>query len=325
MSAFRPPSIRHIINGPSTCLRVQRRWARVHDVRFHATHSDPQERILSKYREKLDRKAKEEGASDILELKERYQDKIKELKGKAAVPGATAPLSEGIPQPPPPPSQPASEQSRQPTPSQQALKTAAAAKAVTNPPGVKTLSSYIDVEKTRELPHKEVEYIWRLRHAHDPNSLCAIIPSRIWSTIANTAKRHPQFILPLPNPDPEQGGASIHFLQWNFPTESTAIVLFTHLAEYKLRGEFATPHTTVTHHLDLQHDKGVVLVQGNVMEGRGVSVDEGKWLLMCLQKFYGLQGEGEMGVGRRELLEQFSKGDGGFSVERLLEEAEKVA
>jgi len=98
-------------------------------------------------------------------------------------------------------------------------------------------------------------------------------------------------------------------------------VLFTHLAEYKLRGEFSQPHTTVTHHLDLGDPKGLVLLQGTVVEGRGVSVDEGKWLLMCLQKFYGVIEEQPK---RKKLLEQFSKGDGDFKVEELLEEAEKT-
>lgn len=57
------------------------------------------------------------------------------------------------------------------------------------------------------------------------------------------------------------------------------------------------------------------------MDGRGVSVEEGKWLLMCLQKFYG--GEGQQ-VSRQRLLEQFSGGDEAFKVEDLLEEAEKI-
>ena len=98
-------------------------------------------------------------------------------------------------------------------------------------------------------------------------------------------------------------------------------MLFTHLAEYKLRGEFSQPHTTVTHHLELAEEKGLVLLQGSVVEGRGVSVDEGKWLVMCLQKFYGdVGGQGE----RKRLLEQFSGGDGEFRIETLVEEAEKV-
>ena len=61
MSALRAPTIRNIIVSSEPCLRslnVQRRWAQVHDVRFVATHRQP-DKVLEKYREKLDRKAKE--------------------------------------------------------------------------------------------------------------------------------------------------------------------------------------------------------------------------------------------------------------------------
>lgn len=215
------------------------------------------------------------------------------------------------PRPPPPPRTPSDISSTPISPFVTAC-------SGSTPPGVKTLSSYIDVPKTLELPQKEIEYIWRLRHAADAQSLCAVIPHSTYTPIEATARRHPQFILPLPR---EGQGAEIHFLQWTFPTPTTATVLFTHLAEYKLRGEFSQPHTTVTHHLDLAGPKDLVLLQGTVVEGRGITVDEGKSLLMCLQKFYG--GGNEMGE-RKKLLEQFSQGDGGFKVEVLLEEAEKV-
>jgi ATP synthase mitochondrial F1 complex assembly factor 1 len=195
-----------------------------------------------------------------------------------------------------------------------------AASEASKAPGVKTLSSFLDVDKTRTLPPREIEAIWRLRHAHSASSLCAVIPTSIWGTIHANAMRHPQFILPLPREGQE--GAEIHFLQWAFPQPDVVTVLFTNLAEYKLRGEYASPHTTLTHHLDLVGDKGLVLVQGQVVSGRGVSVDEGKWLFMCLQKFYGLQGE--QNETRKKLLDQFSKGDGEFKVEELLEEAEKA-
>ena len=145
-----------------------------------------------------------------------------------------------------------------------------------------------------------------------------MVPRATFERIAATGRTHPQFILPLPR---EGQGAEIHFLQWTFPTPTTATVLFTHLAEFKLRGEFAQPHTIVTHHLDLAERKGLVLLQGSVMEQRGVSVDEGKWLLMCLQKFYG---GAEEKAERKKLLRQFTEGDGGFQVEKLLEEAEKI-
>ena len=77
----------------------------------------------------------------------------------------------------------------------------------------------------------------------------------------------------------------------------------------------------MTHHLEFAQDKGVVLLQGQVMEGRGVSVDEAKWLVMCLQKFYGQEGERDE---RKRLLEMFGRGDPGFRVEELVQEAERI-
>lgn len=168
------------------------------------------------------------------------------------------------------------------------------------------------------MPQKELEAIWRLRHVSDAQSLCAVIPLDVYKTLEATAKKHPHFILPLPK---EGQGAEIHFLQWTFPAKDTVTVIFTHLAEYKLRGEFSQPHTTITHHLELAQEKGLVLLQGQVVEGRGVSVDEAKWLVMCLQKFYGVGGEKSE---RKRLLEMFAKGDQGFKVEDLVEEAEKI-
>lgn len=298
--------------APFRCY--QKRWAQVHDVRFVSQHQS--KKILDKYREKLDQKAKEAGVKDVEELKEVYSDKIKELKKKAAVPGATAPFKV---QPPPTPQQAASSipyQAPPPPQPQQPSK---------NKDGIKTLSGFIDVEKTAQLPQKEIEAIWRLRHVKDPNSLCAVMQTDTFRRIADTARKHPQFILPIPR---EEQGAEIHFLQWTFPSPTTVTVLFTHLAEFKLRGEFAQPHTTVTHHLDLADRNGLVMLEGRVMENRGISVDEGKWLLMCLQKFYGFVPHDETAKQnaerRKKLMEQFSGGDASFKVEELLEEAEKV-
>lgn len=256
-----------------------------------------------------------EGLKNVDELKAAYQDKIQTQRKKALatnpIPSpssAPSPPTSAFPPPPPPP---------------QPIKTAQPSNIETSPtskssdrPGVKTLSSFIDIPKTLELPQKEIEYIWRLRHVSDAQSLCAVIPQSTYKRIEATARRHPQFILPLPR---EEQGAEIHFLQWTFPTPTTTTVLFTHLAEFKLRGEYAQPHTTITHHLDIADPKGLVLLQGTVVDGRGITVDEGKWLLMCLQKFYG----GEQKYERKKLLEQFSQGDGGFKVEELLEEAER--
>jgi ATP synthase F1 complex assembly factor 1 len=256
-----------------------------------------------------------EGHKTITDLKDAYREKITNLRKQAVIPGATGPLEaiKSIKNP------------FQPSPAPLKDDNSATEFPSSLPPGIKNLSSFIDIPKTLDLPQKEIEYIWRLRHSSNPNSLCAIVPSTTYTAMAETARKHPQFILPLPRESEDtqgqkQGGAEIHFMQWTFPHPSTSTVLFTHLAEYKLRGEYATPHTTVSLHLELAEPKGLVLVQGQVQENRGVSVDEAKWLLMCLQKFYGVHG----GPERIKLLEQFTNGDESFNVQQLLEEAERV-
>jgi len=332
----------------SPLLRTQRRCARVHDVRFVMTHRN-QEKILDRYKQKLEQKAKNEGHSSISSLKEAYKEKIDGYKRTTN----PAPISNPPPaakhsqfqQPPPPP----------PTP-QQSISSESKPSGV---PGIKPLSSYLDLEKVSSLPNKEVEYIWRLRHANDPLSLCAVIPLEMYNRIYRTARQHPQFVLPLPRPVAENGSgdikqsaegfdggeeraaSDIHFLQWGFhppagppscPDVKTAnthhsTVLFTHLAAFKLHGTYAQPHTTVTHHLDLADSHGLVLLNGSVVKGGGVSVEEGRWLLMCLQKFYDHEGHGG-GIGRekrQELLEKFSKGDQGFNLDELVDAAERIS
>ena len=76
-------------------------------------------------------------------------------------------------------------------------------------------------------------------------------------------------------------------------------------------------------HSELMREKGLVLMQGQVVEGRGVNVEEARWLVLCLQKFYGGEERNADDGGRRRLLEMFSQGDGAFRVEDLVEEAEK--
>ena len=298
-----------------------------------------------------------EGLESISELKEAYKDKIAEHRRKVFAPPVGAnigqqqqqPKQSSLQQAPPPPPQP---QVTQASPSHGTSSSNASGT------GIKPLSSYLDLEKVAKLPVKELEMIWRLRHASDKLSLCAIVPIETYLRMYNTAKAHPQFILPLPRPAADDGSgdikqnaqgfeggeraaADVHFLQWGFhppagaprPSDAkmmnthTSTVIFTELAAFKLHGTFAQPHTTITHHLDLADSHGIVLLNGSVVDGRGVSVEEGRWLLMCLQKFYDFEGHGG-GHGkekRQGLLEKFSKGDKAFSLEELLDEAERIS
>lgn len=328
-------------------IRLQRRWARVHDIRFVTTRGDS-DSILEKYRSKLNKKAKDEGHESIDSLKEAYQGKILELRRDAAtIPSKPSTTQVANIQKSPPPA---------PMP-QSADRLSGITSSSSAVPGIKPLSAYLDLAKVSTLPKKELEYVWRLRHASDPLSLCAVVPLATYGRIYRTAKDHPQFILPLPRPTADDGSgdakrapqgfeggrrtaADIHFLQWGFhppavppaPTSATAnthtsTVMFTHLASYKVHGAYAQPHTIITNHLDLADSHGLVLLSGAVLDGRGVSAEEGRWLVMCLQKFYDYEHHGDrVRKNRRQgLLEKFSKGDQHFNLEELVDEAERVS
>ena len=158
------------------------------------------------------------------------------------------------------------------------------------------------------------------------------VPASTFRSLLQTAKQHPAFVLPLPREVPAeaadeaaagktQQAAELHYLQFAHPHVDTTTLLFTSLAEFKLRGEFASPHTTITFHQELADSHDLVLGQGSVVENKGVSIDEARWLIMCMQKFYV---QSEEGKGRVELLNMFTRGDAGFQVERLIDEAEKI-
>ncbi|KAK4038738.1 ATP11 protein-domain-containing protein [Parachaetomium inaequale] len=336
MAAARVPMLRHLLSSQTRALRAsnQRRWAQVHDVRFLATTQQPRN-ILEKYRHKLEGKARDEGHADIDSLKAAYADKIQTLRRETDA--VTAPLATPPPNTPPTPhSQPQQQQQQQQQ--QEAKKQPfSSSSSSSSPTGIKPLSQILNLPKASTLPTKELTAIWRLHHAALPNSLCATIPASTFTVMEDLARANPQFVLPVPHPEQ---GAEMHFLQWTWDAATrSATVLFTQLAEYKARGEFAAPHTTVTHYKDLmgpregeegREEEGVVLMQGTVVEDRGVKVDNARWLVMCLQRFYG----GWDGVGgeggkvraeeRRRLLEWFGRGDGRFSVDKLMEEAERM-
>ncbi|KAL6851271.1 hypothetical protein ACO1O0_008399 [Amphichorda felina] len=247
--------------------------------------------------------------------------------------GKQPPFGDSEPSTPQAPETPVSQPNKDAPASSSGSATAEAARRASGAakPTIKGLDDIIDLEKSRELPDKELTAVWRLRHANSPNNICAVVPASTYKAMEEAARTAPQFVLPVPH---ESQGAEIHFLQWTFDAESkTSTVLFTQLAEFKVRGEFAQPHTTVTHHLDLLDERGLVLLQGQVMEGRGVQPEQAKWLLMCLQRFYGawesgaeeLAGERKQRADeRRNLLDWFATGDERFTVEKLLEEAERI-
>ncbi|KAL6414654.1 hypothetical protein AUP68_01185 [Ilyonectria robusta] len=315
MASLRIPALRHLAASPLRATRVlnQRRWAQVHDIRFLAT-TRPAQAILDKYRAKLDQKAKTEGLSSIDELKAAYADKIEAERLKNAIEDPVIPQA---------PETPVAQPNADNTPITNTREPPKAPPTGGDKAALKALNDIIDLEKTRELPDKELTAIWRLRHASSPRTYVPLSPpphTRPW-------KRPRGHLLNSFSP-------SLIRHRWTFDASSkTSTVLFTQLAEYKTRGEFAQPHTTITHHLDLADERGLVLMQGQVVDGRGVKPEEAKWLVMCLQRFYGgweseaveLDGERKARAEERaKLLQWFAAGDSRFSLDKLMEEAERM-
>ena len=125
-----------------------------------------------------------EGLRDINALREAYRSRVDAIDKEAVAKGLPpsqqpGPTNQQIPFSPPPP--PESESA----PAQPAPETTAA------PPGVKTLSSFLDLAKTRTLPPPQIEGVWRLRHAANPRSLSACFPAATYARMALAARRPP--------------------------------------------------------------------------------------------------------------------------------------
>ena len=238
-----------------------------------------------------------EGLESVDELKTVYKDKIQKQRKAAAPPPP-------FPSPPPAPAPSVTSSSSLPF---------SALSRPSSPAGLKTLSSFLDLPKIRALPEKEIRSLWRLRFASSQTSLCGHFDKSIYIRIEAAARANPQFVLPLPQ---EGKGNEIHFLQWSFPAPDTATVIFTRLAEYQLKGEFSQPHTTITVHSELLEEKGLALMQGEVVDGKGINPDQAWWLVYQMEKFY------EGGEKRKKLLEAFTRGDGDFKIDDLIAESE---
>lgn len=220
----------------------------------------------------------------------------------------------------------------------------------------------------------QVSALWTAYHVSRSGGtgrgyVCAAIPLDLYEKMNNVAAKYPAFVVPVPRvKDPtapavkgeEDTAYEMYFLQWGFhdvppipsatedpfvppqkqsvPSEGsnpqTSTILFTPLAEYKMRGTFATPYLVLTHYTDLARTHGIVLLRGEItpasaaggggVDGRYMLNQEDAQLLsMAVQKFY-LWGQGtgttQDAEGER-LLRLFHEQPAEFKWEALLKHA----
>lgn len=217
------------------------------------------------------------------------------------------------------------------------------------------------------------------------NKLSAVVPSHMYTAMVERGHRYKQFVLPLPRKisippetdglqsEAEKQGYEMYLCEWGLlpppPTPPVAegvapgaaatplrpaTVLFTPLAEYQLRQEYAQPVLVVTYYTDLSASKGVVLMRGEVTEASNaeaaptgfqaaaaaaakgaseaeqqkltaplqsearLSQQDAQLLIMSLQRFYlPAVGNASGAQERDELLQTFHRDPERFDVDRL--------
>ncbi|GMM35721.1 hypothetical protein DASC09_030460 [Saccharomycopsis crataegensis] len=216
-----------------------------------------------------------------------------------------------------------------------------------------TLDLILDLSKIKSLTPQQIEYLWitkasseipasksTLRESDTNSRISSIIPSSQFKSLELLVAKNKQFILPVQNPATQQ--LDIHYLQWQVPPSQSSDylqLLVIKLADYQRLGAAAPPHTVIYFYKDLSEPyagnnpeddekplqneslaKGLVLMKGEILEKSAITVEQLQFLILNLQKFYGvLDGDSGLRNERLRLLMAFNKGDPSFDFNKLVE------
>lgn len=273
---------------------------------FHRWNSTQSE-YLKRYQDRLNAKAQELGYKDVQDLNEKLKEEIESKKKDL---NAIDPLKdlEGFEE--------AQAESMRKNIKDHQIKIRSPVDKDAPILPYKTLSSYIDVDKIKELNKKEIEYIWRARFQSKERTFVAVLDALQFSKMYALAFKNKTFILPLPK---ESGGYEMHFVQWSFVGPQTTHCMLTTVAEYKLHKEYAKPHTTLSFHQELAQDKDTVLMNGDIEKEANVNFEEAQLLVLNIQRFYGAMDS--VSKDKLDLLISFNSGDDSFDMDKLIKEA----
>ncbi|EEB09677.1 F1-ATPase chaperone Atp11 [Schizosaccharomyces japonicus yFS275] len=170
---------------------------------------------------------------------------------------------------------------------------------------LKKLHDFVDLDKVETLTTEQATELWKEFCLRRPCTVGAVLPASMYKRMLETAKRYPVFVLPIPR---GQQGLETHILQWLFPQENTAHLVLTTLLEYKLRREYAVPHTTVLHFPELSETKKIVLTLSEFDPNKSISALDVQILLHGVQKFFTSTDTSITGRRRLEMLRSFNDG-----------------
>ncbi|BGP25354.1 ATP synthase mitochondrial F1 complex assembly factor 1 [Rhodotorula toruloides] len=198
---------------------------------------------------------------------------------------------------------------------------------------VKPLNDIMDLSKASDLTTPALSQLWTAYH-QSKGFLSAAVPMETYLRMINSARKYPLFVLPLarvaelPEGQEAASATEMHLLEWsllpqpagvNEPVPPPSTVLFTPLAEYKARQEFAQPYLILTHYTDLASSHNVVLMRGEISPNVALNSTDAQVLAVRMQLFYNDTGKGgDIEQARRELLRTFHEAPEEFNVEALV-------
>lgn len=180
------------------------------------------------------------------------------------------------------------------------------------------------VEKKAEIPVKRLEDIMKLNLLEDKTSeelatiwleyhkqkevIAAAIPTPIYNTMIENAKKYPIFLFPIPR---SQG---FEFIMLQFAVNS---VYFTPLLCYQVHKENAPECLNMVHYTEFK-DQGVVLMRGEY-DSKVLTATEARCLANQLQLYYTMNEP-----NKTKLLDAFTKTPENFKHMDVIKELENI-
>ncbi|XP_030852142.1 ATP synthase mitochondrial F1 complex assembly factor 1-like [Strongylocentrotus purpuratus] len=168
----------------------------------------------------------------------------------------------------------------------------------------KGLDSVVKVDLLRKHSAEEITEIWKGFH-REKDFICAVIPKETYAKIQQKAKEFPMFLYPLPRDE----GYEFFFAQFFIDS-----CYFTSVINYQAYQENAPALLTLTHYTELQEEKGIVLMRGE-LDTKYLTVQQAQFFANEVQLYYASDD-----ADRLRLLRDFNKRPADFKHADLIDQ-----
>ncbi|XP_041475207.1 ATP synthase mitochondrial F1 complex assembly factor 1-like [Lytechinus variegatus] len=171
----------------------------------------------------------------------------------------------------------------------------------------KGLDSIVKIDLLRKHSAEEITEIWRDFH-REKDFICAVIPKDTYAKILQKAKEFPMFLYPLPRDE----GYEFFFAQFHNNS-----FYFTSVINYQAYQENAPALLTITHYPELQEEKGIVLMRGE-LDTKFLTVQQAQFFANQVQLYFASDD-----ADRMRLLRDFNKRPADFKHMDLIDQLSK--